>query len=293
MINKVKVLVETKLELAKLLIVGSLVLNIFSSFYWILFGGLRYEFSGDSIVLPIVLTIVIAALTFTAGVVGRKIVAGLMVLVYVILPFVSVLIVELDYRLGGITWIFGWLFTLPGVNILSGLVYIFIEGFDGIIYTLSALALSIGFFTALAVAFFEKKKNPVISGIDAGFSVDPSAKWGLIIPGVDERNVTTPELRSLILSGAVNSQTLIRDLKNNLTFPAGQIPGLFSKRQFVTTLLLSFFLGGLGVDRFYLGQTGLGIAKLLTVGGCGVWALVDLILIAMRKVKDIEGLPLA
>lgn len=289
MINKVKVLVETKLELAKLLIVGSVVLNILLS----VFAGLFfYNVEFIQIAISVFVALLIAGLTFFAGFVGRKVVAGLMLFTYVILPFVAVLFLISGSEFNA-NWILRWLLGLPGVNVLSGLFSIFTEGFDGIMYTLSALVLSIGFFTALAVAFFEKKKKPVISGIDAGLSVDASATWGLIIPGVDERNVTTSELRSLILSGAVNSQTLIRDMKNNLTFPAGQIPGMFSKRQYVTTLLLSFFLGGLGVDRLYLGQTGLGIAKLLTVGGCGVWALVDLILIAMRKVKDNEGLPLA
>ena len=56
-----------------------------------------------------------------------------------------------------------------------------------------------------------------------------------------------------------------------------------------TTFLLSYFLGYFGADRFYLGQTGLGIAKLLTCGGLGIWALVDLILIGMGKMKDAEG----
>lgn len=53
-----------------------------------------------------------------------------------------------------------------------------------------------------------------------------------------------------------------------------------------TALLLSIFLGGLGIDRFYLGYTGLGILKLLTAGGFGVWWLVDIILIACGSLKE-------
>ncbi len=43
----------------------------------------------------------------------------------------------------------------------------------------------------------------------------------------------------------------------------------------MTALLLSIFCGTLGVDRFYIGDTGLGVGKLLTAGGCGIWALID------------------
>lgn len=50
-------------------------------------------------------------------------------------------------------------------------------------------------------------------------------------------------------------------------------------------ILLGLFLGGLGVDRFYAGNTGLGIAKLLTCGGFGIWTIVDLFLI-MDAVRD-------
>ena len=68
-----------------------------------------------------------------------------------------------------------------------------------------------------------------------------------------------------------------------------QHPGAAAPKSFTTALLLSFFLGGLGIDRFYLGYTGLGVAKLLTVGGCGIWALIDFIMIAMRKVPAADG----
>ena len=65
------------------------------------------------------------------------------------------------------------------------------------------------------------------------------------------------------------------------------------QKKYVTALLLSLFLGGLGVDRFYLGYTGLGIAKLLTFGCLGVWALIDFIMIAARKVTAADGSALA
>lgn len=65
--------------------------------------------------------------------------------------------------------------------------------------------------------------------------------------------------------------------------------GEFSDRDWLTALLLSFFLGGLGVDRFYLGYTSLGVLKLLTCGGCGVWALIDLILIICNTLPDADG----
>jgi TM2 domain-containing membrane protein YozV len=43
-------------------------------------------------------------------------------------------------------------------------------------------------------------------------------------------------------------------------------------------ILLATWFGILGIDRFYRGQVGLGILKLLTLGGCGIWALIDAIM---------------
>ena len=58
-------------------------------------------------------------------------------------------------------------------------------------------------------------------------------------------------------------------------------------------LLLGFFLGVIGADRFYLGYTVLGVVKLLTLGGLGLWVLFDLYLVATKKLPDAQGLPLA
>lgn len=63
-------------------------------------------------------------------------------------------------------------------------------------------------------------------------------------------------------------------------------------KSFTTALILSIFLGALGVDRFYMGYVGLGILKLITGGGFGIWWLIDVIMIATKSLKDSNGLPL-
>jgi TM2 domain-containing membrane protein YozV len=61
----------------------------------------------------------------------------------------------------------------------------------------------------------------------------------------------------------------------------------------IVALILSILLGELGVDRFYLGYIGLGVLKLLTGGGLGIWWIIDIIYIATGKMKDANGNDLA
>jgi TM2 domain-containing membrane protein YozV len=65
-----------------------------------------------------------------------------------------------------------------------------------------------------------------------------------------------------------------------------------SEKGFVPTLLLCLLLGFLGVHRFYVGKIGTGILMLITFGGFGLWAFIDLIIIACGSFKDKEGLPI-
>ena len=103
---------------------------------------------------------------------------------------------------------------------------------------------------------------------------------------------TFADLQMMTMRGQLKPTTMIRSETGNW-FAAQDQPGLFSDKSFMTALLLSIFLGGLGIDRFYLGYTGLGVLKLVTLGGCGIWALIDLVLIATRKLPDAQGRPLS
>jgi hypothetical protein len=99
-------------------------------------------------------------------------------------------------------------------------------------------------------------------------------------------------LAQMAVAGQIKPDTPVRSGDSQQYFQAKDLPGLYSDKEWMTALLLSILLGGLGVDRFYLGQNGLGIAKLLTCGGCGIWSIIDIVMIAMRKLPDAQGRPL-
>ena len=60
-------------------------------------------------------------------------------------------------------------------------------------------------------------------------------------------------------------------------------------KSYMVAILLSIFVGSFGVDRFYVGHVGLGVVKLLTLGGLGIWWIIDLILFATKSVEPANG----
>jgi len=60
----------------------------------------------------------------------------------------------------------------------------------------------------------------------------------------------------------------------------------------LVALLLCFLFGMIGVHRFYVGKIGTGILQILTLGGLGIWVLIDLIMIIVGSYRDKQGRPL-
>ena len=69
----------------------------------------------------------------------------------------------------------------------------------------------------------------------------------------------------------------------------GKPTGNRSPKSQIAVILLCFFLGCLGVHRFYVGKIGTGVLMLLTLGGFGIWTLIDLIIAICGKFTDAEG----
>ena len=111
--------------------------------------------------------------------------------------------------------------------------------------------------------------------------------------GSEEGPFSLQDLATQARAGVLKSNTMVKRADGTgAWFLATELPGVFSDKDWLATLLISFLVGWFGIDRFYLGYTALGVLKLITLGGCGIWYLVDLILIAMGKMDDSEHRPL-
>ena len=98
---------------------------------------------------------------------------------------------------------------------------------------------------------------------------------------------TADEIKKLneLLKDRVISQEEFDSQKEKLLNSGSPV----SDSQWVVTLLLAFLLGVIGAHRFYVGKTGTGILMLLTLGGLGIWILIDLILIVTGQFTNKDG----
>ena len=110
--------------------------------------------------------------------------------------------------------------------------------------------------------------------------------------GMEEGPYQYADLQMFARNGFIKAETMVRRNGGNW-FLAKELPGVFSTRSWLVAVLLSGLAGTFALDRFYVGHIGLGILKLLTCGGLGVWVVIDIVLFAMGKVTDNHGLPLA
>ena len=86
-------------------------------------------------------------------------------------------------------------------------------------------------------------------------------------------------------SNNTNTTVVVENQEDELSSPAIAGEG---KSQIIAAIL-AFAIGGLGIHRFYLGYTWQGVVQLLTLGGCGIWALIDLIRICTVDLKPKNG----
>ena len=143
----------------------------------------------------------------------------------------------------------------------------------------------------------ENKSVTVEQSQTADNSIAPTATEDNITASVDNNSIIIPSGKPVSFHKTVTSvkenpttetKTVVKQgTKKSKANKSNSASG-GGKSQLVA-LLLCIFVGVLGIHRFYLGYIGIGIIQLLTTGGCGVWALIDLIMIITGDLKPKDG----
>jgi hypothetical protein len=134
--------------------------------------------------------------------------------------------------------------------------------------------------------------NPPYGNQPQAYGAPGGGSFYINVLGQEQGPIDFGSLAQMAVANQIKADTPVRTADSQQYFAAKDIPGLYSDKEWLTTVLISWLVGIFGVDRFYLGYTGLGVGKLLTLGGCGIWAIIDLVLILLRKVPDAQGRPL-
>ena len=124
------------------------------------------------------------------------------------------------------------------------------------------------------------------------FATGPARKRAPEKPTSDKRRHHTRKKRSIMYCSKCGREIAEGAACPECGTPAAKttvVPANVSEKVWLTSVLLCFFLGSLGIHSFYAGKTGIGIAQLLTMGGCGVWTLIDFIMLLCGSYKDSEG----
>lgn len=242
--------------------------------------------------LAVLVTSVIAGISLFVGPTRFPRLAGALAVLAIALTVVSHVAYDIDQRVfndfqdGPIFDTLFWVVGLNDSNVTRLLTYVFVPAAIAVVSLLAPSGKrepQSAQFPSPAMAL-PGQAHGIVAATGA-----VSTSWIVRIPGQSEQPVDTSTLMMWAKIGVIRPDTLVVDAQSGHTYAARQIPGIYSQRSYAVALLLSFFIGYLGVDRFYLGHTGLGVAKLLTFGGCGIWAFIDFILIAVRKVGDAQG----
>lgn len=124
-------------------------------------------------------------------------------------------------------------------------------------------------------------------------STSVSSESAAVVPAVSNTEVKASALQ--ILAAKKHSVIAPKKAMQNLAektvkkSPVAAAEKNGAPKSWLVAVLLAFFLGGLGVHRFYLGYTWQGVVQLLTLGGFGLWALIDFIRIFIRDLQPKDG----